>query len=280
METKILGLSGRKQSGKNTTANYIVGCFIKALNIADANLNEKGELVLSNFMVETTLPEGVFDILSHDIETLKFIDEYLDGIVKVYSYADMLKRDVCMKILGLSETQCFGTDEQKNTLTHLNWEDMPGLVIPYMDDGATIEQARRTLGLIGPMSARAVMQYIGTEIFRKMYNNCWVDATIKQIKREHPLLAIITDVRFVNEVEGIRSVNIQSDYPCSGKVIRFLRDPNKGKDVHESETALDDYPMENYFAVIDNSNMSIDEQNAIVDALLREIQPEPWLPKI
>jgi len=43
----------------------------------------------------------------------------------IYSFADPLKKDVCINILGLTERQCYGTDADKNTLTNLRWENMP-----------------------------------------------------------------------------------------------------------------------------------------------------------
>ena len=44
---KILGISGRKQAGKNTTANILHGVVLKRLNnIEDWNIGGSGELLV------------------------------------------------------------------------------------------------------------------------------------------------------------------------------------------------------------------------------------------
>lgn len=307
MEIKVLGLSGKKQSGKNTAANYIIGCFLKSLEIirGDFKITDKGELWVPDIFGDAE-NECVFDVFSE--EQADFRKEYLDDIVKVYSFADTLKEDICMKVLGLTRGQCYGTDEQKNALTHLNWEDMPGVVTkevtPPDYKGSTPSQKVTgrlgkyydiVKGLVyhepGPMTAREVMQFVGTEIFRKMYGNVWVDATMRKIKQDRPMMAIVTDVRFVNEVEGIVSLCTKSDIVAEGKILRLTRDVFKGQDQHESETALDDYdfgtnnlniseeisiPLDNPYLILDNQNMSVEEQNVAVHKLLENVQ---WLPK-
>ena len=51
--------------------------------------------------------------------------------------------------------------------------------------------------------------------------------------------------------------------------MRLLRSPFEGQDEHESETILDDYPLDKYDYVVDNKEMTIDEQCAhIRDELL------------
>lgn len=254
--TKILGLSGKKQSGKNTSANYIVGVWLKALGICkDFSITSKGNLLVTDtFGIPDS--EGIFDI-NHE-KTRGFCEENLDLCLKVYSFADFLKKNVCMDILGLTREQCYGTDEDKNTQTHLKWEDMPGVVTAYdkLNDLVYHEP--------GPMTAREVLQFVGTEIFRKMYYNVWVDATLRQINKDSPEMAVICDVRFKNEADSILNQE-------EGKVVRFTRNPLQ--DNHESETNLDDY--NNFSYVIDNSNCSIEEQNRLLHEYLEK---EEWIP--
>lgn len=290
-EIKILGISGKKQSGKNTAANYIVGTFLKSLELVrETKITSDGELWISDLFGDIN-QSGIFDINSIDKTLVEFRKQYLDDIIKIYSYADILKKDVCMKILGLTYEQCFGTDEQKMSLTNLSWKDMPGVMVELKEeDGFKFINGRLGVYYLkkdeqvyvkpGLMTAREVMQFAGTEIFRKMYPNVWVDATLRQIKEDKPLLAVITDVRFINEVEGIQSINYQSNCPYNGKVLRLTRDIFKGQDQHESEIALDNIPIEQYDLVIDNHSMTIAEQNIELDKLLRSIEPEPWLPTI
>lgn len=148
--------------------------------------------------------------------------------VVIYNFADPLKRQICMDILGLSYDECYGDDEFKNKLTDLEW------------DGKKL-------------SARDVMQFIGTDIFRKMKHNVWADATLNRIKKESPQIAIIADCRFPNEVEAIKK--------HGGVVIKLMLNPFNSD--HSSETALDPdkYPASNFDVVIFNNHLSIEHKN-------------------
>ncbi len=281
--TNILGFSGKKQSGKNTSANFIVGIYMRGLSIVRDHIEMQpdGRFAVSDIFGDTDMA-GIFDITRRNDSMISFLNEYIHPYVKLYSCADILKYEVCIDVLGLSYEQCFGTNEQKNEETHLRWENMPGIVTKNTLDPAwgnmlcdwfpensdyhstPMKEGLAIINLVyhepGLMTAREVMQYVGTEIFRKMYGNVWIDSLIRRIESEDSHLAVITDVRFPNEVEGIQK--------AGGKVIRLLRDPTKEKDEHESETALDDYPLErtdksNYIgfdAYIDNKEMSVEEQ--------------------
>jgi hypothetical protein len=70
-------------------------------------------------------------------------------------------------------------------------------------------------------------------------------------------------VRFPNEVECIHDLG--------GVVIRLLRNPFKDEkiDLHSSEVALDHYT--DFDLVVDNSKMSIEEQNQELDKRLIEM---------
>tara|TARA_R110002110_G_scaffold198675_5_gene409143 strand:- start:29605 stop:30441 length:837 start_codon:yes stop_codon:yes gene_type:complete len=270
VETKILGLSGKKQSGKNTSANFILGQFMKNVNlISDFQITGEGQLWIVDLLGDESV-RGVFDVFRKNSDMDKFKETELNHFIQLYSMADLLKENICINVLNLTRKQCYGTDEQKDTKTHLLWENMPGVMT---------KEKFTELGLVtpldgivchepGPMTGREVMQYVGTEMFRKMYGNVWVDSTIRKIKQDNPTMAIVCDIRFPNEVEGVQQVG--------GKVLRLLRDPYQGEDQHASETALDDYPPEKFDWVVDNREQSIEEQNNAIFQLLQEIN---WIPK-
>lgn len=194
----IIGLSGKKQSGKNTAARHIG--------------------------LEWGLDKGF--------------------VTQEFSYADVLKR-TCMQLFGLTYEQCYGTDEQKNSLTNIRWNDMP---VPIPRDIFCEAQQYDVW-----MTGREVLQYFGTNIVRKMFPDAWVQATLSEIESCRPNIALVTDVRFPNEVLGIQRVG--------GKVLRLTRNPHPG-DSHESETALDNYTGFDY--VLDNSSMNIEQQRQAV----------------
>lgn len=233
--TNILAISGKKQSGKTTCGNFLFGCAMVSNEIVEyANIDEHGNLVVPYEGQDGELKPCVFPTDSLHPSMLAYMRENIWPSVKIYNFADNLKR-VCIDVLGLTERQCYGTDNEKNTLTKFNWSDMP----------STENKAS------SPMTAREVMQYVGTDFFRKIYPNVWVDSTIRKIETEAPDLAVIVDCRFPNETKGVKD--------AGGKVIRLTRDMFKGQDMHASETALDDY--DDFDAIIDNQKMSVAEQN-------------------
>lgn len=154
---------------------------------------------------------------------------------KIYNFADPLKRDICMNILGLSETQCYGGDMDKNATTDITWNNKK-------------------------LTAREVMQVVGTDIFRKLKHNVWADATIIKIHNEKPSLALIADCRFPNEVDAVKN--------AGGLVIRLTRKPYESD--HPSETALeqDNYDWKNFDIVFDNKDMCLnDQENNLITIL-------------
>lgn len=274
MQQKILGISGKKQSGKNTLTNFVVGLELMGLGVVRGGfvINEKGELWIPDMFGDTEF-QGILDLSRNNPEFLQFMDEHVYPHVKVYSFADLLKKEVCIKILGLTYEQCFGSDADKNTLVpHLLWENFPGTITPnqvvgpledQIEDASIVEKLGLIVHEAGPMTAREALQMVGTEIFRKMYSNVWVDATLKQIQQENSAFALICDLRFPNEVDGVKAVG--------GKTVRLTRDPNNGNDKHSSETALDNYDVANYDKIIDNKTMSIDAQNRATHDYLLEL---------
>lgn len=234
---KIIGLAGRKQSGKNTSFNCM------KLWIPDA---------------------------------------------QEFAFADPLKR-MCIDILGLEERQAYGSDADKNEeISHLLWENFPVKAWQYPDGNITTETpdfqrltfsdyAALELGQLaaydkytsgfpkpakGPMTARQVMQFWGSEIFRKAYGGVWIDATLRKIRKSGCEFAVITDCRFPNELKAIQDEG--------GKVIKLTRNifPN---DNHPSETAFDEdkFNQELFDAVLDNRLMDVSDQCESLYAILR-----------
>ena len=150
-----------------------------------------------------------------------------------------------MEVLGLSYKQCYGTDKNKNELVNCFW--------PSIASSGEAEIDKQ-------MTAREVMQYVGTDIFRKIKKTVWIDSTMSQITKEKPKTAIITDCRFPDEVDAVKN--------AGGYVIRLTRDLHNSS--HISETALDEdnYDWNNFDYVLDNQNLTIYEQS---------LQIQEWL---
>ncbi len=174
--------------------------------------------------------------------------QFLPAYVTEYSFADPLK-EFCIEILGLQHKQCYGTDEEKETPTKYQWEDVP--IVCNKHHGA--------------MTGREVMQVFGTECIRAWFGNVWAEATVRRIQKSTIPIALITDNRFPDEVKTIL------DY-CRGYVIRLTRSPFGIKDQHASEASLDDYDWsQKKCYVLDNAKMSIEEQNQAMIPIINDI---------
>jgi len=255
----ILGISGRKQAGKNTTANILHGIVLKEQGfIKDWNLGSNGQLLIPS---DGGSGWGEFWTERKDEEFVTWADNNMWPFVKLYSFADELKR-ICMELFDIPFRCLYGTDAEKNqTQEHLLWENMPGVVTDEDDWKGLWQEENLYYHAAGPMTAREFMQYFGTEVMRKMYEPIWVNSCIKKIQREQSALAIIADVRFPNEAKAIEQ--------AGGKVVRLTREVHE--DNHPSEVALDDYPFTDY---IDNKIESIDVLMVKVKQFYRSLKEQ------
>lgn len=242
--TTIVAISGKKQAGKTTLANFLHGYeLVRKGIIQEFRISEEGKLVVncvsedSNGQPVESL--GILDLKSTSSEFYDYAEQMIWPHIKLYNFADSLK-EICIGLFDIPSECVYGTDEQKNQIQeHLRWENMPGVIEP--------EQIGLTTHKSGPMTAREFMQFLGTDIMRRMYEPIWTKNCIKRIYSDNPEIAIIADCRFPNEADAI----IQED----GLIIRLTR--NIYECDHKSETALDSYS--GFSSVLDNKNLSINE---------------------
>ena len=87
----------------------------------------------------------------------------------------------------------------------------------------------------GPMTVRDFLQKLGTDALRNgLHDNVWVNALMADYTEDSNW--IITDTRFPNEAEAIKSKG--------GIIIRVNRPDVKPINAHSSETALDDWKFD------------------------------------
>jgi len=158
-----------------------------------------------------------------------------DDII-IYNFADSLKK-ICMNIFGCTYEQCYGNDEDKNSLVNC-----------YKDQKQ--------------LTARELMQYVGTDVFRNLQENVWSNALINSIRIDNPKIAIVADCRFPNEVHSIK----QED----GILVKLTR--NIYNSNHPSETALDahNFDQSKFDTIIFNNNMSIEQKNNAIYSFLKK----------
>jgi hypothetical protein len=230
---KIIGISGRKQSGKNTIANYINGDILKSKSMVnDFSISDEGELLINTQDITGTSGFGIFDVTRKDNTFIEYAERELWPYIKIYHFADYLK-DMCVNLFGLDPKNIYGTDDKKNEFTPFLWEEMP-------------TETKKT----GYMTHREFLEYFGTKIVRRVRSDAWVYATINKILNEDSQLAIVPDVRFPNEVKAIKN--------NGGIVVRLTR--NLFDSDSESESSLDSskFDWHNFDVVIDNHNMTLD----------------------
>ena len=249
--TRIIGISGKKQSGKSTSANWFHGLVLKEQGLVeDFNVDANGKLAIETFDQSGQKGWGEFDVGRTDDTFIQYAEEAMWPHVKMYSFADTLK-SLAVHLFGLRPEQVYGSEKDKNSLTQFRWEDMPkALDSQTLKVKAAPDAVRSFNWKSGPMTAREFMQYFGTDIMRKMYPNIWVDNTIKKILAEGSELAVIPDVRFPNEVEAILE--------NGGEVIRLSRVYEE--DGHQSETCLDSESFDHskFTYIIENAEIGVD----------------------
>ncbi len=130
------------------------------------------------------------------------------------------------------------------------------LVVDLFDlswDQVIDEELKEKIDLRYGMSPRRMLQYLGTDVFRQMYPDIWIDHLIRRTKRLKKLSEngpdvrlVVSDVRFKNEKEAIEKEG--------GHVWKIVRGNNPGSasgiQGHASECDLDSVPDSGFSAVL------------------------------
>lgn len=231
---KIIGISGRKQAGKNTVANYINGSVLRDKEmISDFFIEQDGSLAVNTKDTSGQIGYGIFDVTRKDTTFIEYAEKELWPYIKVYHFADPLK-DLAIKLFGLDSKLVYGSNDDKNEKTDFSWCDLPS--------GKDSKEK---------LTIREFLEYFGTTIIRRIKSDAWAKYTTNKIVSDNSEIAIIPDVRFPNEVQVIKD--------AGGSVIRLTRDIFHSD--FEAECALDkeNYDWSNFDLVIDNSNLDLDQ---------------------
>ena len=271
MTTKILAFAGNKQSGKTTCSNFIHGYQLRSYNIVQGfNITNEGELVVGTEFIDSKGKKeqghAILDTKRVDLEFSEWAVYNMWPYVKSYSFADPLK-NIATELFDLKEENIRGTDIQKNAKIPITWQSMPGVVT--CPKSAKTPEVKKLIskGVLiyhkpGKMTGREFLQFFGSEVCRKIYEEIWVARLVKDVESEGSLLAVIDDCRYPNESDAVKD--------SGGKVIKLTR--SNHKDSHKSENAFDkNYEFD---AVIDNENLSIQETNI---EIIKAIESWGWL---
>lgn len=194
------------------------------------------------------------------VEMSKSMLEASGKTVGVTAFAETVK-ETAINVLGLDRHLVYGSNDDKETPTHVLWDNFPMDVrLKYSNEnfvrswGGTRPKPRT-----GPMTIREVLQVMGTDIFREMFEqDVWANSPFRRDWSQYDVV-FITDCRFPNEKRVIEERD--------GIVIRLVR--NTGfNDTHPSETALDDFTFEYQF----ENNGSLDELRDFIRNILLELE--------
>lgn len=244
----IIGIAGKKQSGKDTVAKIIQYLIYKDEHINDANfhypIDEWWKEVINN-----NITDSIPLVTKDNWVTVKF--------------ADKLKDIVCL-LIGCTRED-LEDEEFKNKQLPPKWwtygykdhNSMHFNLVPYI--GNNIEDLHRGwLQVITfKPTPRTMLQDIGTNLFRNnIHPDIWVNATMSNYKGKDVYEGnmyidrgiypnwIIPDVRFPNEVKAIEK---------DGFIIKVVRPNNETNDKHTSETALDNVEFE--YTILNDSGI-------------------------
>ena len=128
------------------------------------------------------------------------------------SFAYPLKDIIGRQLFGLDDNQLYGNEESKEQKT-VEWG----------------------------LSPREILQMVGTDLFRKHFrDDFWVKLLLNKLKqiryKNAQARIVISDCRFPNEATALQLLG--------GYIIRVEKTGQHSKDLHESETALDDYDFD------------------------------------
>lgn len=240
--TNLIGISGKKGSGKDTVAEAIRFLVDK---------RKQPDLEIQDF------------VNNNDPEPRD------DNPWQIRKFSDKLKDMVCLLIDCTREQ--LEDPEFKETPLGEKWAKYPvhvqTVINPLDSENATVgeelhyfttkEEAQRFAEketveghdyeseafvedkeLLTP---RKLLQELGTEICRQIHPSAWINALFVDYTSKKHDKWVISDVRFPDEVQAIKD--------RGGIVIKVNRDV--GDDQHESEKALDGYTDWDY--VIDNN---------------------------
>lgn len=260
-EQKILLISGKKQSGKDSAANFLAGYLLRQQGmIKYFELDEEGKLLVD---IKVQDPQtgnvveelGLHDLGRKDTEYVNWASNNLWPIIKIDHFGDALK-DICEIIFGLDRAKLYGTDKDKNELTHIKWADIYKLCPEHMPK-EDYEVAGKEFA-----TYREILQVFGTDICRTLFSECWIQSLMKIVVLQGYPFVVIPDCRNEDEINYCRALG--------AKVIRLTRDIYPT--THSIEAALDDY--QGYDAVIDNQNMTQEEKGV---ELVKILQSWGWV---
>jgi hypothetical protein len=205
IDSVIFGFGYRARSGKDTAVAEI----IKQRGLLPVGPQEDGYTIGANVNNDR-----------YDIRKYSFADALRSEVDAEYRKAGSVEK-------VFSPDYCFAKKGYVVTLPE--W-------VQYDPNGEVNEQYPRG-------KQRSFLQWWGTEYRRSDDDNYWVKRLAEQIELEKPQIALITDMRFPNEMSFVLQY---------GETVRVDR-AGLPPSTHASETALQDVSDEDWSIILENN---------------------------
>ena len=230
-----------------------------------------------------------------------------EGSGVIISLADPLKR-YARDVLGFSEEALWGPSSARNTpdprpseeiiayaktktLMERGWLGQVGLLQMCGEEAYIALQrwkARCVFGVEG-ITARTVLQTLGTELGRNLYQDVWINygkvvartllgggytydkyrGLLNNNGAHPPALVVIPDGRFANEVTAVKEVG--------GRIVRIESSTSLSGEAaaHASETEMNSIPRSWYDCVLINKKeYGVESLRRAVDSVATKLLPE------
>lgn len=175
--------------------------------------------------------------------SFRFIGEILShNTVKRFSFAEKLKT-LTAEMFGVDYEFLIGSDEQKDSSTHLDWDDV--------DMHIKTSFGYYTANCGSKITHRELLQIVGTNLFRAVRPGIWPEFLQRTMMECDDDIIVVDDARFPNEVELLRNMG--------GHLVKIYRDTGSTNAAgHSSETALDHLDDDYYdYVITDDGNRTM-----------------------
>jgi len=233
------------------------------------------------------------------------------GAVAIAS-ADPMKR-FARDVLGFSEDSLWGPSEARNAvdlrgvdaIARLYYENHEAVVDWLQDVFGEDEDYDRFLAHLDAwhsrhlckdrltVSARHVLQTLGTEFGRSIDPNCWINYSLRMATKVlnegggyerlsgyvpgqgRPSMVVVSDGRFANEVMAVKSMGGVAVKIDPGEALSLKGQAGQ----HQSETQQDGIPLFWFDAVVENRKaLGLAQLEANVDQLVTTLWPTVRIP--
>jgi len=118
-------------------------------------------------------------------------------------------------------------------------------------------------------SPRRLMQQVGTDLFRTLWPDVWVQAMRRHILNHEGQFIVISDLRFPNECEAVHQLG--------GIVVRVVRtDQPESLDPHPSERYIPQLPVDHEILAATGEIESLHRQIRMIAGLPVELTEEDY----